>query len=254
MAGPPERASWLDLLVGAQRWWAEPALGSALGLADVQIRILAELADGLVRNVKGQRVELDLEGRRVVAVVDAIRLRRSGDRYEGRLALRDVDWDGLPIEAMSVVARAVRIEPLPVPRLAASDIAIAGRSPLAAFVAWLDRRSPHWKLSVDDAGHVVGRRRHGGVAVFGELVVADHRLQVEIRGVRWRDRRVRLPRRLHIRRTIELPALPHGMSVVEARRRAPVVDFRLAVPSVTLPVTGLPPTPRSRPPTPRPRA
>jgi len=254
VAGPSDLTSWLDLWVGAQRWWAEPALGGALGLADVQIRILAEVADGLIRTVKGRNVELVVGGRRVTAVVDAIRLRRSGDRYQGRLVLRDVDWDGLPVEAMEVVARSVRIEPLPTPRLIASNIAITGRSPLAPFVAWLDERAPGWNLSADDTGHIEARHRHGDIAVFGELVVADHRLQVEVRGVRWRGLRVSLPRRLRIRRTVELPALPIGMSIVEARSRPPVVDFRLAVPSVTLPATALPPTRRSRPPTPRRRA
>lgn len=254
MAGPGDRASWLDLWVDAQRWWAEPALGGALGLADVQIRILAEVADGLIRNVKGRSVELILGGRRANAIVEAIRLRRSGDRYQGRLILRDVDWDGLPIETMEAVARSVRIEPLPTPRLIASDISIAGRSPLAPFVAWLDERAPGWNLSADETGHIEARHRYGDVAVFGELIVAEHRLQVEVRGVRWRRYRVGLPRRLRVRRTVALPALPHGLSIVEARARPPLADFRLAVPSVTLPATALPPTMRSRPPTPRRRA
>src|SRR5207249_1190775 len=120
LAGRLARASGAEVhVVGVQRLLLETQedlqgrlreCPGALGLADVQIRIMAEVADGLIRTVKGRSVELLVGGRRVTAIVDAVRLRRAGDRYQGRLVARDVDWDGLPIETMSVIARSVRIE------------------------------------------------------------------------------------------------------------------------------------------------
>jgi hypothetical protein len=66
-----------------------------------------------------------------------------------------------------------------------------------------------------------------------EPAVQDHRVHVELCGVRWRRAHLKLPTWLRLRRIVELPALPLGVVVVDARRRGDTVDLRLTVPSVS---------------------
>lgn len=208
--------------------WGE----AARGVAAVNGVLLGRLAEGAVRRLEGQVLELTVDGRPVTALLEEIRLH--GRR--ARVVLREVDWDGLPVERLTAVASSVGIDPVPVPRVVLKDVELAGRSPQRDLVAWLDERMPDWQLRVDDEGHVEACRRDGSgrVSVSGEPDVADHRVCLRLRTLRVGRLRVRAPRRAGLSRTVALPALPLDMSIVEARFRPPVVDFRATIPSLRL--------------------
>ena len=208
--------------------WGE----AARGVAAVNGVLLGRLAEGAARRLEGQVLELTVDGRPVTALLEQIRL--NGRR--ARVVLREVDWDGLPVERLTAVASSVGVDPLPVPRIVLRDVELAGRSPQRELVAWLDERMPDWTLRVDDDGHVEACRRDGNgrLSVSGEPDVADHRVSLRLRTLRMGRMRVRAPRRVPVSRTIALPTLPLDMSIVEARFRPPVVDFRATIPSLRL--------------------
>jgi hypothetical protein len=211
------------------RWWLAPAVQTAGSWAAVNERVLAEFAGVVVRGFEGQVVRTEVAGRPLRAVIEQLRLDHPG----GRLVLRDVDWDGWPLEKVAARARALRVQRLPPPRLTAFDVEVIGTSALAPLVAWLDGLVDGWSLRIGPAGRLEARR--GPFFGVVDPVVWDHRLRLVLRGVGCGRAHARLPRRLCPRRHVALPELGHGLSVLEARRRGDVVDFRLALSSVRLP-------------------
>jgi hypothetical protein len=224
---PPER--WLDAWASATSWWTQPVVQGGQALVEVNARLLAELADGLMRRFEGRRVELQLGGARVEAVLESIRLRRVAERFTGRLELSDVVWDGLAIDALSAVAGTVSLLPDAPARLTIADIELTGSAPVDALVGWLGRRVEGWSLAVDEDGRVEARGRRPGLTFVVEPVVEEHELHGELRALRCAGVRVAIPSWLRIVRTMPLPALPRGATIADARRRAGTVDFRVRV-------------------------
>ena len=211
------------------RWWLAPAVQTAETWVSVNERVLAEMLGVVARGFEGQVVEVVVGGRPLRAVLSKLRLEHPG----GYLALRDVDWDGWPFLTLTASARALRVDRLPPPRVTAFDVEVAGTSALAPLVAWLDDVVAGWSLRVGPAGRIEAGR--GIVSAVVEPVVSDHELRLELRGVRVGRLCARLPRVLRLRRRVALPALDRGLSVLDARRRGGVVEFRLELPSVRLP-------------------
>ena len=204
----------------------------ALWLNDV---VVAELAGVLARAFEGQEVTAEIGGRPARARLESARLERGILRQGGRVELRDVDWDGWPFERLVARARSVRVSRLPPPRLIATDVEVTGCSALEPLVAWLDARVPRWRLSVGRCDRLEARRRRGVTAYVLELTVADHELHLQLRALRWGRLRLRVPRALHLSRRVVLPPLSGELSVLDARRRARAVEFRLALPTLRLP-------------------
>jgi hypothetical protein len=195
--------------------------------------LLAELVAGIARRYQGERVELVVRGRPLRAVLERLGLQRRGRDQSAQLELRDVDLDGCGLEAVSAVARSVRLESPPMWRFVASDIEITGRSALAPLVSWLDRYSAEWSLDVDAAGRVLARHVKRPVVAVIEPAVADDVLTVELRGLAWRGLRLALPGRPRFERRHRLPPLVRGLSVVAAHRDGDAVAFRLALDSLS---------------------
>jgi hypothetical protein len=229
---PAAEAAWLDTWEAATTWWTEPARGTGRELAEANARLLAELADGLMRRFEGRRIELLLGRGPVTGVLESIRLRRTADRYTGRLELSDAVWDGLAMEVVSATAGAVGIESGAPPRLAMTDAELAGRSPVAALVAWIAPRVAGWTLGVDADGRVEAHGRRPGLTLVVEPDVVEHELRLELRALRWHGLRLQVPSWLRLVRTTPLPPLPHRARVVDARRRGDAIDFRLVVGSL----------------------
>jgi hypothetical protein len=230
-AGQAAGPAWLDGWAQATSWWVDPAVAGAQDLTAANERVLAELVSGIAGRFEGRPVRLSLGGRPVQGVVEWIRLRRTGDRYEARVELTDVELGDWSLESLSVAADSVRVQVAPTPRLTASGVQIAGRAPLGALVAWLDGRVRDWSLSLED-GRVTARRGPGGPEVVVEPVVLDGRLDAEVRELRWRARRLTLPAWLRLVRTVPLPPLPRGIRVVDARRHGVHLEFRATCPSL----------------------
>jgi hypothetical protein len=222
--------SWLELWSEATRWWTQPAEHvETWGAAGS--RLLAELVDGLAGRFEGRRIELVLGDRHTRATLDCLRLRRTGEVYEARVELREIDWDGWPIETLAVRAGSARVA-APA-RLNVTDIEVVGRSRLEPLIARLNPVLSAWQLCVDDQGRMEARRPRGTVTLVVEPTVREHQLHTELRGVRWHRLRLDVPTWLRLTRTRTLPSLAHRMSIVEATRWADVVEFRLAIPSIS---------------------
>ena len=122
----------------------------------------------------------------------------------------------------------------PAASLTAFGIRIDGRAPLQPLLARLNRQLNDWSLALGADGRVEARNvRCPELRLTIEPAVQDHRVDVELRGVRWRRVHLILPRWLHLRRSVELPALPLGVVVVGARRHGDAVHLRLTVPSLS---------------------
>jgi hypothetical protein len=77
------------------------------------------------------------------------------------------------------------------------------------------------------------KRPSGTRTFFVAAVVHHNELQWELRAIRWRLLHVAIPSWLRVTRVMRLPAFPGGASMIEARRRGDVVDFRATVPSMS---------------------
>jgi hypothetical protein len=229
----PDPSSMAEAWLGATRWWADALVAGPQAWPDANGKLLAEFADSAARRFRGRRIEFDIGGRRVRATLESIRLDRRDNRYGARLQLRDVDWDGLLFDRLSIVAAAVTLSPPPTVALTAFGVELEGLSSLASLVAWLDRRMPQWELGVGQRGLIEATRASSQRRLLLEPVVLDGALEVELRGVGWRSLWLRLPAWLRLTRNLALPTLPEGISVAEARRRGASVDLRLSVPAVS---------------------
>jgi len=227
--------AWPDLWAEATKWWTDPATRATEALTEGNERLLAELTEGVVRRFEGRHVSLSIAGGLVRALVDWIRV-RGDERHDARLELRDVAWNGWAFETLSVQAGSVRVEARPSPRLVVSAVRLEGRTPLDDLLTWLEPRIPRWGLGLDAADRVVGRRPDLSLALAVEPVVLDGRVQLELRALRWRRVAVEVPAWLRLTRTVELPDLPQGLRIVEARRAGAAVEFRATVPSAQAPI------------------
>jgi hypothetical protein len=225
--------SWLDAWRSATSWWTQPVAPAGRALAEANLRLLGELADGLMRRFEGRRVEVLLGAARVEAVLESIRLRRVDGRYTGRLDLTDVLWHGLPIATLAAVARTVRLEPGAASMLVVEDIELVGSTPVEALLAEIEPWVDGWSLAVGADGRIEARGRRPGLVVVVEPVVEEHELELELREVRWAGVRLRIPYWLRLVRRMPVPGLVHGATITEARRRDGMIDFRLHVPSLT---------------------
>jgi hypothetical protein len=234
-AGLPRGASaavdaWLD----ATKWWTEPARELAQqGWDEADGRLLVELCQGLARGFTDRAMVLEVDGRTARAVLGSVRLTRRDGRFGARLDLRDVTWDARAVGAVSIHARSVELTAPPQTRLTASDVEMVGHASLDAVVGWLDQQLPDWSLEAARAGLLALRRPGRSRSFLVTAVVVDGEVTCELRGIRWRRLRLDVPAWLHLRRSIALPAAQGRISVVEARCRGDVVDFRAVVPTIS---------------------
>jgi hypothetical protein len=213
----------------------QSALGACLEMvAALPQRTAAEVLAIVARRFEGRRLELLAAGRPLRFLIHGVEIRGGADSHQVRAELRDVRWDGWPFEPVCVAAHKVRLSTFPPGQVAASGVRVDGRTSLWAAVAWLNGYVRGWQLCVHGDGRVEARHAaHADIALSVEVVVRDHRLLVEVRGVGWRSLRLSLPSALRLRRTVRLPALPVGATVVCARRDGDAVDVQLAVPEIS---------------------
>jgi hypothetical protein len=230
---PRGERSWLDSWVNVTTWWMEPAArAGAQVLAYGPERVLVEIVDGVVQRFGDGSIEFSAGGRSGKANLDWLRLITRKGRHEAHLQLSDLEFDGFAFDHLSAVVDSAQIISGRQPRLTLDDIRVTGRSLLTVVVGWISDRTVDWAIAVEDPGTVVARHRVRHVTAEVELSVDHDRVQMELRAVRWRRHRVSVPLWLRLRRTITTLELPPGVTVVEARRRGPWVDFDLHVDSI----------------------
>lgn len=212
-------------------WSALSALREVIDLCE---RTSADVIAMLATRFEGRRLSLPIDGRRLEGLVHWIGVQGSAEPHQIRIELREVDFDGWHLDPVAIAADEVRMRSSPAANLTAFGLRIDGRAPLQPLMARLNRQLKDWSLAVGADGRVEARNvRSPELRLTIEPAVQDHRVDVELRGVRWRRVHLNLPTWLRLRRIVELPALPLGVVVVDARRRGDAVDLRLTVPSVS---------------------
>lgn len=218
---------WLDTWREATRWWTEPA---AEHWSEAGWRLLDELIDGISTRFAGRHFDVVVGTRRVGGVLESLRLRRDDEDGAATAELSDVVWDGWTAQRLTVRAGGIRLA-----RQAGidiSDVDVAGRAPLAATIARLNREL-RWRLRLDDQGRVHVRRPRHALTVVVVATIHEHTVRVELRGVRWRALHYDLPLWLRVTGTRELPVLAHGLRIRHATPSTDSIDFRLWLPLVS---------------------
>lgn len=223
----------MELWLEATKWWAGSARIAADGVwVDVHGQILANLVDGLMGGFAGKAIELDVDGRKARATLESVWLGRRGGRFEARLDLRDLTWDGWAVQSLSIHAPSIELTPSLDTQLRAAHVRAEGRASLATLARCLDERVPGWSFRSGEQGMLaVGRRgRHRTWLV--EVLVEEGRCRCELRGIRCRRLRLGVPRWLRLTRSFALPTPPGEASIVDARSCGGVVNFRASVPEI----------------------
>ena len=210
------------------------ALSALREVVDVHERTSANVIAMLATRFEGRRLSLPIDGRRLEGLVHRIGVQGSAEPHQIWIELREVDYDGWQLDPVAIAADEVRMRSSPAANFTAFGLRIDGRAPLQPLMARLDRQLKAWSLAVGADGRVEARNdRCPELRLTIEPTVQEHRVDLELCGVRWRRVHLNLPTWLRARRTVELPALPFGAVVVDARRRGDAVDLRLTVPSVS---------------------
>ena len=225
--GGAQATEWSDAWMSATSWWAD-AIGEGQGaVPDAPGRLLVEIVEGLAHACRGRRFAIDLGGRRLCGVLNWVLLdRRDGD-YAVQLEIADVDWDGVVFERVAVSVGSVVLTAPPNVTVTASEIELAGGSPIGPLVQWLNAQIGRGRLSVTEDSLVEAAPSRGGWRVVVDPAVIEGTVVVELRAVRWRSVQLRIPRWLRLTRQFALPPLPAGVAVSEARRRRSSVESRL---------------------------
>ena len=210
------------------------ALSALREVVDLHERTSADIVAMLATRFEGRRLSLPIDGHRLEGLVHWIGVRGSAEPHQIRIKLREVEYDGWHLDPVAIAADEVRMRSSPAANLTAFGLRIDGRAPLQPLMARLNRQLKDWSLAVGADGRVEARNvRCPELRLTIEPAVQDHRVDVELCGVRWRRVHLNLPTWLRLRRTLELPALPLGVVVVDARRRGDAVDLQLTVPSLS---------------------
>ncbi len=210
------------------------ALSALREVVDLHERTSADIIAMLATRFEGRRLSLPIDGRRLEGLVHWIGVQGSAEPHQIRIKLREVEYDGWHLDPVAIAADEVRMRSSPAANLTAFGLRIDGRAPLQPLMARLNRQLKDWSLAVGADGRVEARNvRCPELRLTIEPAVQDHRVDVELCGVRWRRVHLNLPTWLRLRRTLELPALPLGVVVVDARRRGDAVDLQLTVPSLS---------------------
>jgi hypothetical protein len=218
--------TWLDAWFDLTTWWVDPALSATQPLGMRPDQLLAQLIDGIARRFEGQRVDVDVRGRRVRAVLDGIRLTRRDARSELSVDLAAVDVDGVRAARLELRARSVRVGPGATTTFVADDIDVDGELELRDAVAMVDERVPDWSLDVDADDEVVASQPRRRLAVHVEPTAHAGELRLEVRSIELRGFHVSVPRWLRLERSFAVPLEP-GWTLTEAAAEGARVRFRL---------------------------
>ena len=222
--GQRDAQSWLEQWVDATAIWTSATPSPE--------RLLGELIDGLLARFGGRRLTLTFHGHEVSGVLEALRVGGAAGDHRAYAVLTDVDWRGHRLEEVVVRARQVRVGPGLTSTLTASPVEIEGRAHLDDALAWIAASDLDWTVHLDAAGELRAVHRDRPVRVTGVASVNEGRLEVEVVAAGYGDVGVRLPRWVRFVRHLDLPALPEGMTLVDAHRIGDQVSFRVQLDQV----------------------
>jgi hypothetical protein len=207
------RAS-LGVGLGAARWWSR-ALVRCANVAHVEnLELMHDVSGALAQRLQGTVIETEQAGMCFRGRLESVHLRRGG-RDGAHFILTDVRWDGLDSKTVVGEAREMSIGVVPKPVLTLFDVQLQASIPMAELVAWADRRSPRWRLSVSELGLIEGVSADGSRRVQFEPEFRDGALFLTLRELGWQGLHLRMPNHRLASRRIELPPMPAGMKITE---------------------------------------
>ncbi|MBI2708431.1 MAG: hypothetical protein HYX34_01850 [Actinobacteria bacterium] len=224
---PRGGSSWLDewgeltrRLVDPARWLeAGREVGRELGVdvgTPVEV-VLVELVDGIARRFAGRRFTVDVEGTELSFVLEGLRVeRRGGGEVRVAADAQDVDWGGHHLSAVEVVAHDVVVEPGVPGRLTTGRVDLTVHATPAEALRTLRRIGTRgWNLAAGPGRLVEARPPGRSVVLLVEPVVDGGCLRLDLREVRWWDRRLPLPAWARVSRSFTAD-LPGGAEAVAA--------------------------------------
>lgn len=221
-------SAWLDVT----RWWAEALVAVPGRLPRTETALLARLVGDFAHVHRGRQVGFDIGGRPVRARLEAIALEPGRDRTSGRVVLRDVAWDGLRLDPVTVLADRVALRGPPALSFVATDLEVHATCAVEELVGRLASLHPDRHLAVTDGALVEWSRPGRRTRYVVDAWAHDGELRVELRAVRWCRWSLRVPGWLRLTRRVPAPALPGGARLAEARRDGHRVQVRVLVASV----------------------
>jgi hypothetical protein len=224
-----------DAWMKASTWWLDPKAwtdpSKVLGTSPE--RMLFDLIEGIARRFTGRRLDLNRHGSILQFAVDSLRMGRaeSGDDVEVHVEAHDVDWSGWRFQRVAAVARGVRLAGGRPARLSSESVEISAHAPRDTVSTWAQNVSiDNWALSATDDGYLVAHSHQRPVELVVSPTIALPHAELELREVMWRGRRLRVPHWLRLTRRVPLPALPHGVELLDAWPEAGGITFRARLP------------------------
>lgn len=214
---------WISYTTG----WVEPMadLGAGTVTALLPDTVLTVLSEGILSRFGGREISATLLGHQLTGTLDVLKMRRRGAHFQTKAVLRELDWDGLVVDEVTVIAHEVRLVPGVPTRIRSARVDIDGTVTLQAL---LDRFAGHareWDLSVAERGLVRAVHRRRRISAELDASITDDVLELDVRRANWLGMPV--PRRWRTTESIQVPELPSGARVRRAVRDGELVRFRI---------------------------
>lgn len=225
--------SWLDQWVATTAAWVDPVatLGAGTVTALLPDVVLTALLDGVAGRFGGRSMEVTLGGTPVRAVLDSMKVRRTGASFRAEAQLSQLDWHGLQIEKLTAVATGVRLIPNVPARLEARQVDLEGDVRMSELTEWLNGRGLEWTLEAADDGLIHARHRKRNLTALVDASVRNDEVWIVVHDARWHG--LPIPRVALPQHRIALGPMPNGVRIVKAVREGGVARFTLDVPAVS---------------------
>ncbi|MBF6350128.1 hypothetical protein IU448_14050 [Nocardia flavorosea] len=226
---PSRLEQWISYTTG----WVEPMadLGAGTVTALLPDTVLTVLSEGILSRFGGREISATVLDHHLTGTLDVLKVRRRGAHFQTKAVLRDLLWDGLVLDEVTVIAHEVRLVPGVPTRMRSARVDIDGTVTSAAL---LDRFAGHardWELSVTGQGIVRAVHRRRRISAELDASITDDVLELDVHRATWFGMPV--PPRWRTTEPIRIPELPSGARVRRAVRDGELVRFRIEVAPVS---------------------
>lgn len=213
--------------------WVEPMadLGAGTVTALLPDTVLTILSEGILSRFGGREISATLLDHHLTGTLDVLKVRRRGAHFQTKTVLQDLDWDGLALDEVTVIAHEVRLVPGVPTRIRAARVDIDGTVTLPTLLGRFANRAREWELAPTEQGRVRAVHRRRRISAELDASVTDDFLELDVHRATWFGMPV--PRRWRTTEPIRIPELPSGARVRRAAREGELVRFRIEVAPVS---------------------